>query len=130
MASATPVTTTALVIFTPIEDLSQGFLVQATSNEIHMLEMINNKSEDECYNESMCVRMFHYAVMHFLGKAAFYDNEEGFNEKLLEWREEGDPERHLSRLINWGNYGKWAGGALTTNDCTGARTFYHVHVDV
>jgi hypothetical protein len=129
MASAS-VTTTALVIFTPVTHFPQAFLVQATRNEIHMLEMINNKGEGECYNESMCVRMFHYAVMHFLGKAAFYDDEEGFNAQILEWQEEGDHERHLSRLIHWRNYGKWSRGALTTNDCTGAQKFYHVHVDV
>lgn len=128
MASSPPVT--ALVIFTPVTYEPQGFLVQATRNELHMLETINNKSESECYDESICVRMFHYAIMHFLGKAAFYDNEEDFNEKIREWQEDGDPERALTALINWGNHGKWRSWALATAACTGAQRFYHVHVDV
>jgi hypothetical protein len=122
--------TTALVIFTPVTHEPQGFLVQASQRELHMLEVINNKSEGECYDESMCVRMFHYAIMHFLGKAAFYDNEEDFNGTIREWQEDGDPERALTALINWGNHGKWHSRALTTTDCTGAQRFYHVHVDV
>jgi len=112
------------------DEFIQSFAAPANDLEIHMLEAINGKSEGEC--EDTPDELSHLCVMHFLGKAAYYRNKEGFEAWLNGDPAEGYPgecaPQGAKALLTWANHGKWSECKLSGSYCLGVVRFYHLHL--
>ena len=105
-----------------------SFTPLVTALELNMLEAINGFTEGEC--EDTDAELSHVCVMHFLGKPAFYSNEERFNDWMNGGPSDGCPfaSEGARALLTWGNHGKWETFRKENNHCTGVTRFYHFYL--
>jgi len=85
-------------VYAPVVDLAEQL----------MLETIDQKSEGEC-EETAGEGPFE-CVCHYLGRPAYYHNQETFEEWMTEDPGSGNPAASSMARDNltWGNHGKWA----------------------
>jgi hypothetical protein len=108
----------------------EPFMVEATPKEIQLLKEVNNVAEGSAWEHSG-MRATHIAILHYLGKASLYKNEEEFNREKKGWRDDDEWDQEELDLVMWSNHGKWARpeNLAGNGECMGAWYFYHIHVD-
>jgi hypothetical protein len=108
----------------------EPFMVEATPKEIRLLQEVDNVAEHHAW-EHPGMKATHITLLHYLGKASLYKNEEDFNREKKGWRKDEEWEQEELDLITWSNYGKWTRdeNMAANGECMGAWYFYHIHID-
>jgi len=119
-----------LVIYCDPAEWPEGFNVEATPQEIRLLEEVDNVHEDVAW-DTLDMKQAHIIVLHYLGKSRLYENEEEFDREMKGWRDDEGWDQDELDLITWSNYGKWnqPENLATDGECMGAWRFYHIHAD-
>ena len=137
---------TVLIILLSPSSTPQGYIANATDNEIVILETVNHYSEDDPY-DNVNLRLGHLYIMHKLGNIGYYSTEEEFNAQMEEWIENDEPEQDLfidpmqgrnddndddyesGQKLSWEDYGTWATHPVLT-DCRSASLWYTISINM
>lgn len=115
-------TTTVLIIVSCDESYgTQTYLCNVTEDEKDLLDLINNRFEEDCVDDPPS-RRAHTSVFHWLGIPTHYENMDEF----LTMKND-DPCGCIGEELSTSNYGKWDQDQTESTDCADATLYYVLH---